>query len=119
MKRPIYVVEVGVLLAPDDKEFDAYSHCYDGKHGYYDEALFYVDGYLKACLEALDYAERGVEGTYGIVSGYGLCEETELNPETDLVEDFHALVENVEFSVMKKDGKLIHDFIVKGGVTPC
>jgi hypothetical protein len=63
-----YLVDVGVLLTKEDKEFDFYSCVYNHKYGYYDENQYYVSTKEKATKEIKEYVENGVEGTYGIVS---------------------------------------------------
>lgn len=77
LKVQVYMVEVGVLLTPDDEEYKRY-RCLPhikqySKMSFYDENLLFFFDKEKAIEFAKDYIAKGVEGTYGYVIDYGIC----------------------------------------------
>lgn len=38
----VYLIDEGILLTENDKEFESYATVYDKKYGYYDEGQYYV-----------------------------------------------------------------------------
>ena len=69
MKKQLYFVEVGVLLKPNDKEFDYYhiNGFYDDEFGFYDENRLTFLSYDEARKYADYYIEKGIEGTYSFI----------------------------------------------------
>lgn len=106
-----YLVEVGVLLTKEDKEFECYNHVYDKKHGYFDEGQHYVKNLEDAKKEVLDYVTDGVERTYGIISNTVMPEDIDL--EEACVEDESYLVDSIVFSAVKEDGQVKENFVKK------
>lgn len=63
-----YLVDVGVLLSDDNKDFGAYSNVYDKQYGYFDENQYYVKDLEDALKQAKEYVDKGVDTTYAVVS---------------------------------------------------
>ena len=106
-----YLVEVGVLLEPDDREFNAYSEVYDKQHGYYDEAQYYVADKDIAINEISQYVQNGCDHTYGIVMETALPED--VNIDEAYVENENYVVDNIIYCLAKIGGKIVNDFIKK------
>lgn len=111
--------EVGVLLKPDHKEFDAYAIVYDKKYGYFNEndiAYKEVDK-EKAIAYAKEYVEKGVDMTYAIITDEGLCDYEvytntgELVDDGEIESDYNA--DDIIYSVAKIDGEIVENFIKK------
>lgn len=103
-----YLVDVGILLAPDDEEFEAYAVSYDRARGYYDENQYYCLNRERAILEAQDHVVEGDEGTYGIVTGTWLDDDItneDLENGNVAVDNEEYLVEDVIFAAYKVDGE--------------
>ena len=103
-----YLLEVGVLV---DKDYEdgAYGGVYDKKYGYYDEGQIYYRTREKAINEADAYVNAGVDNTYGIVSFTEIPDDFDF--DEGYVEDESYDPENVLYSIVKKDGNIITDFI--------
>lgn len=107
-----YVVDVGILLSKNNKEFDFYSTVYDKQYGYFDENQFYIQKSEKAIDFVNKYVKEGVDNTYGVISQTTLpddfnFEDSEFGPEKYLLED-------VVYSIAKIDGKIVESFIATG-----
>ncbi|MCT7397779.1 hypothetical protein N5B56_01590 [Eubacterium sp. LFL-14] len=107
------LVDEGVLLERENKEFESYNKVYDKKYGYYDEGQYYKrlkekDEVIK---DAKKYVEDGVDNTYVVVSKTLLPDEVDVN--TVDVEDENYYVEDVIYSVAKMDGKIVENFVRK------
>lgn len=63
-----YLVDVGVLLSDNNKDFEAYSNVYDKQYGYFDENQYYVKDIADALKQAKEYVNKGVDLTYAVVS---------------------------------------------------
>jgi len=63
-----YLVDVGVLLSDNNKDFEAYSNVYDKQYGYFDENQYYVKDIADALKRAKEYVNKGVDLTYAVVS---------------------------------------------------
>ena len=61
-----YLVDIGILLDYDDKEFDAYACVYDKRWGYYDTNQYYVPTLEQAKKDAIEKVAncRTYEETY-------------------------------------------------------
>lgn len=111
----LYLVDVGVLLPRNHKEFEFYSTVYDHRYGYYDENQ-YISKYEGTLNDIENYVKNGVEGTYGVLTYQG-----EFPDDTIIDEDFDLFncnysIESVVFSLCKKNGELVFNFIEKRGV---
>lgn len=105
-KKPIVMVDLGVLLMPGDDEFESYATVYDRKYGYYDEVQEFRYGSeledVKA--EARKYVEDGVDGTYAVITSQG-CAGCEPLGSMDVGSADHS-VESVVWSLAKLDGEI-------------
>ena len=109
----VYLVEVGVLLNKDDKEFDYYSTAYDEKHGYYDENQFYQIDYGEALQYVQDYVKNGVNNIYGIISETELDGEftqKELDNDVCVEGEFYE-VGDVKYSLCKINNDIKENFL--------
>lgn len=111
MAKKAYLIDVGILLDPSDKEIDAYNTVYDKKHGYYDENQYYKANLQQAIREANDYVNAGVDQTYAIVSETMVPNYSKLTDTP--VENESYNIENVVYSVAKLNGQVVPNFIQK------
>lgn len=109
MRIEAFLVEEGVLLTEEDKEFESYAIVYNKKYGLYDEAQYYVKEKQKAIEDAKAYVEAGVESTYAIVSTTALPDDFDF--ENGYVEGETYLMEDIAFSIAKIDGKIVENFL--------
>ena len=109
--------EVGILLKPDHKEFDAYAIVYDKKYGYFNENdIAYKEADKeKAITFAQEYVEKGVDMTYAVITYEGLCDYEVYTDTGELVDDGEVVsdykVDDVIYSVAKINGKIVENFI--------
>lgn len=122
MKRDIYNLEVGVLLAEDNADYNCYNNVYDKYNAYFDEneIAYLKKDYDNAIEYAKNYVKSGVKRTYAIltyqgmynlstrdivsIKEFGYCDNIEL--------DYSS--ENIEYSIMKNDdGEIIENFVKK------
>lgn len=107
-----YLVDVGILLDDDHEEYDAYAIVYDKCYAYYDENQFYTKTKEEAIKYVKKYIEKGVVGTYGVVSettrpyDYDFENGEEFGPET-----YHPA--DVVYSLAKFDGEIKENFVLK------
>lgn len=108
MTKPCYLLELGVLLSPTDDEYNAYANVYDKQHGFYDESQEYKTNLQEAIQEAQDYVKEGVENTYAVLS-QTCIHDTLSNEEIEntLVENETYELEDVLFSLQKKEGNIM------------
>jgi hypothetical protein len=105
-----YLLDEGVLLTKEDKDFNAYNTVYDKKYGYYDEGQCYIKSKEEAISEAKKYVEDGVENTYAVVSNTTLDDDVDLDDcPVDWYEEY--ILDNVVYSVAKINGKIIENFL--------
>lgn len=101
MKRELFILEVGVLLSPDNEEFDCYNITgfYENVFGFYDENVCVFLDYDKAKEYADFYVKDGVDNTYAYIrSGtYNLDEEDFDSIENNLYYD------NIDYNFTEKD----------------
>lgn len=109
----VYILEEGILLSKDNKEYDFYGTVYDKEYGYYNEVQCYLGKLHEAIESAKKYVEKGVNMTYAIVSKTDLTDDTDLEDEDLCVQGEKYLVEDVVYSVAKINGKIVENFIKK------
>jgi len=107
--KKYYEVETGILLNPDDKEYDAYKYdnVYGGKLSFYDDDQFATESLEEAEVFVNDYVKKGVEGSYGIVKGPF---EADFDDVEDLV-DFTYDINSVGYCICKKNGEIVKNFL--------
>ena len=103
-----YLVDIGILLDSDDKEFDFYACVYDKKWGYYDINQYYVPTLEQAKEEVKKYVKE-TENSYGIVSITELEDDFDFEDCQDIQEDY--LVENIEYSFCNTNNGFEDDFV--------
>ena len=108
-----YEVEVGVLLKPEDKEYDSYKMdgVYGGQHSFYDESQYaFKAGELEKEKEAvLNYIKNGNPGIYGIIKGPFPMDGA---ATIDDIEEFDYDINSVMFSAFKQeDGNIVYNFL--------
>ena len=121
-KINFYGFETGVLLEKLDKEFDHYA-CNNKElnYGFYNEnnGFFLEKDYKENLKYIRDYVDQGVDGTYGVISFQGSVEiggEDYKNIKdndcdlTNMDYSFFKDLSSIEYSVCKKDGKLVENF---------
>ena len=122
-KINFYGFETGVLLEKLDKEFDHYA-CNNKElnYGFYNEnnGFFLEKDYKENLKYIRDYVDQGVDGTYGVISFQGSVEiggEDYKNIKdndcdlTNMDYSFFKDLSSIEYSVCKKDGKLVENFL--------
>lgn len=93
MKFELIGVEVGVLLTQEDEEFEYYANnSPDLPYGFYDEDQSvikkdFLDIERKSVLE---YVEKGVEGTYGILCDQGFLDDDLLENVKELEKEYEG-----------------------------
>ena len=106
----VFLVDEGILLNPDDKEFSSYNMVYDMKYGYHDcEGQFYVKDLKEAVEEALSYVEEGNVMSYAVVSSTFIDDSADLDDCP--VEDESYDVESIIYCVARFDGGIVTNFI--------
>ena len=118
MNKEVYLVDEGVLLTKNDREFEGYNSVYDKnnsvydkKYCYYDEDQYYVSDLETAIKDAKEYIENGAVGAYAIVSKSAInvdciVEETPVEGET-------YFMDSVVYSVVKADDGVVENFFDK------
>lgn len=106
-----YLVDVGVLLSKDDREFEYYAVVYDKLHGYYDEGQCYMRTQEEALKYAKEYVQNGVENTYAVISNTVLPDDFDF--DEGCVEDEEYEAKDVVYSVAKIDGEIVENFVNK------
>ena len=122
-KMNVYLFESGVLVGPEDAEFDYYTNNNPNlPYGFYDEdqgVVLELD--LARILDAMKtYVEQGVEGTYAVVAQQGTADfgsdeyKDIFNGEFDVsgisYEHFKD-PDKVLWSMCKMDGRLVEGFL--------
>lgn len=110
--------EVGVLLKPDHKEFDAYAIVYDKKYGYFNENdILYIEADKDSAISyAKEYVEKGVDMTYAVITDEGLWDYEAYEDSGKLVDDgdideCEFKHDDVIYSVAKINGEIVENFI--------
>ena len=108
-----YLVDVGVLLSDDDKEYDNYAIVYDKCHGYYDENQFYTKTKEEAIKYVKDYINRGVDeiNAYGVVSETNIIYDYDFENDDIGEESYHPA--DVVYSLAKINGEIKENFVLK------
>ena len=122
-KINFYGFETGVLLEKLDKVFDHYA-CNNKElnYGFYNEnSGFFLEKDYKENLKYIrDYVDQGVDGTYGVISFQGSVEiggedyKNIKDNDCDLTNMYYSFfkdLSSIEYSVCKKDGKLVENFL--------
>lgn len=122
-KINFYGYEMGVLLEKSDEEFDFYSQNNKAlDYGFYNEdnGFFLEKDYQENLKYVRNYVEDGVNGTYGIISFQGRIEiggeeyNDILKGEYSIDNmkfDFFKDLASIEYSICKKDNKIIEYFL--------
>ena len=108
-----YLVDVGILLSDDDKEYDNYAIVYDKCHGYYDENQFYTKTKEEAIEYVKDYIKRGVDeiNAYGVVSETNIIYDYDFEND-DIGEEYYHPAD-VVYSLAKINGEIKENFVLK------
>lgn len=104
-----YLVDVGVLLSDDHKEFDFYSSVYDKQYGYFDENQYYVKDLADALKQAKEYVDKGVDNTYAVVSETNIPYDYDFDSGEFGPESYH--LEDVVYSAAKINGVVMEGFV--------
>lgn len=121
-KMNFYGYELGVLLNKSDDEFDFYQNNKELDFGFYNEDNgFFVEKDYKTRLKQLrNYVDKGVNGTYCIISYQGKVDHgskeykdiiNEKSSIDNMIFDFFKNSSLIEYSICKKDGKIIEYFL--------
>ena len=108
-----YLVDVGILLSDDDKEYDNYAIVYDKCHGYYDENQFYTKTKEEAIAYVKDYIKRGVDeiNAYGVVSETNIIDDYDFENDDIGEESYHSV--DVVYSLAKINSEIKENFVLK------
>lgn len=105
-----YLVDEGILLTKEDKEFDFYACVYDKKYGYYDDCQYYVKEMQVAIRDARKNVEKGAEKTYVIISSTLVSSDYDFEND-DCVESESYSVDDVVYSIAKINGEIVENFL--------
>ena len=115
-KYEAYQFEVGVLLDKDDPEYECYNEVWDYKNGYYNENWGFTKKYDEA-LEFIDnYVKNGNNNTYGIISFIKVTEEefnSIYNGSSEIIDMDYDLGNVICSKYKNKDNEIIENFIDK------
>lgn len=108
-----YLVDVGILLSDDDKEYDNYAIVYDKCHGYYDENQFYTRTKEEAIEYVKDYIKRGVDeiNAYGVVSETNIIDDYDFENDDIGEKSYHPA--DVVYSLAKINSEIKENFVLK------
>ena len=107
-----YLVEVGILLTKDHKDFDFYASVYDKKHGYYDENQFYTKTKKEAIEYAKKYVYEGVDATYAVISETTLLYDFDFENQEEVGYETY-LTSDIVYSIAKIDSEIKENFVLK------
>lgn len=120
----VYLVDEGTLLEKSDQEYAAYA-VYDKKYGYYDDDQYLTADLEKAKQACMEYVATSGDWAYGIITEQHVTDD-QLSRirQFDQTQDVDDRVEltkvdpdytpdSVVFSVCKKQGVAIQNFIKK------
>lgn len=109
------VIDEGMLLTPDDKEFEQYSHVYNYAYGYYDEAQYYAHNLSAQIKHARERIQLFGDMSYIIIQRATFDADVLATTPLDQIdvtgETYFPC--DVEFSIAKINGKIIENFIQK------
>lgn len=118
-----YLVDEGTLLEKSDQEYANYA-VYDKEYGYYDDDQYFTADLEKAKQACMKYVESG-DWVYGIITEqqvtddqlsrimqYDQTQDTDDRVGLAKVDSDHT-TDSVVFSVCRKQGVVIQDFIKK------
>lgn len=121
----VFAYECGVLLSPEDEDFDYYSNNNpELPYGFYDEdqGMFLRSELGKELYVLRDYVKNGVDKTYAVISFQGCVDvggtehESLLKGEFDVGQVSYTFFRNpdeIVYSCCKMDGKLVECFLEK------
>ena len=104
-----YLVDIGILLSEDDREFENYSIVYDKKYGYYDIDQYYVKDLEEAKKDVKNHINETDENAYGIISETFLDDDVDINDT--YVEGETYDVESIVYSLAKINNELKENFV--------
>jgi|InofroStandDraft_1065614.scaffolds.fasta_scaffold49638_3 hypothetical protein len=120
----VYLVDEGTLLEKSDQEYTAYA-VYNKKYGYYDDDQYLTADLEKAKQACMKYVAASGDWAYGIITEqqvtddqlsqirqYEQTQDMDDRVELSKVHPDYTM-DSVVFSVCKKQGVVIQDFIKK------
>ena len=107
-----YLVDVGILLKPNEEEFEFYSCVYDHKYGYYDTNQYYVLTLEQAKKDVQEHINQTDNYAYGVISITELSDDFDFEDCHDIQE--HYLINDIEYSICKINNEIKENFIIKG-----
>lgn len=110
-----YQFEVGVLLKEDNPDYKSYNNVWDHNNGYYDEDTGFYFTFEEAKNYVLNYLQRGVKDTYGIISKVLISEEdyNKIEGEHESMIPRQYELDEVVYSVYKVNENLISENFIK------
>lgn len=112
-----YLVDIGRLIKPGEKEFEQYSIVYDKKYGYWDRNQYYSDNLYNAMKDIMEYVKNN-NRAYGIVTKQEIqdnileIENVKSISEVPLQLDNTDYTEaSIVFSACNENGKVKQNFI--------
>lgn len=105
--------DIGVLITPDDEEFEAYASVYDRKYGYYDysQTAYRREDLDKAIAFVKTLVAESDNMTYGVITDQGYFNYGDDFDNYDFIGQFTYLSEDVVYSAAKINGKIVENFI--------
>ena len=105
-----FLLDCGILLSPEDDQFEHYAKVYDKEYGYYDEGMCYISTKSEAIRQAKKYVNDGVNNTYAVVSTTFLPRDFDFDNE-NLVAGENFDSDDVIYSIAKINGEIVEDFV--------
>ncbi len=105
-----YLVELGYILPPGDKEFKAYNIVYDHKYGYYDTEQYYTADLENAKKYVKEHATKG-STNYGVISTTFVDTDNEKELENMQIQNESYAPNCVVYSVLNINNRLNENFI--------
>ena len=109
-----YYIERGILLYPEDEDFDEYNNVFDCEYGYCNDYSFLV---VREELEAVAAAQTHVLSLGG--RAYAIVLKANVPYDYDFektygVDDMCTKfeIDNIVYSVRSSDGSMTHNFII-------
>ncbi len=117
MKVRVYLVDIGRFLKKGDELYCKHFGRYEQPFSFCDERQYYTGTLADAIAQTREYVSESDNDAYGVVClsfldeaairSAGEIEDVPIDSEEDL------LIENVVFSVAKRDGVVIDNFFDK------
>lgn len=110
-----YLVDIGRLIKPGEKEFEQYSIVYDKKYGYYDENQYYTKDLYQAMKKVMNYLDS--HRKYGIVTEQELpdsvLQDEGVNSLVEVpVQNCDYRIESIVFSAANRNGQIYQNFVI-------